>query len=272
MGNRMTSHDSWLGLSGKTAVVTGAGGGIGRGTALELARVGVQVAVVDLNGDGAFATAEMINSETGVKAVAYVCDTSDPGQVSALAGDVRADLGQVEVLVNNAGIVGAGDLMETSLDNWQRTFDVNVTGYLNCCRAFVDGMLERGAGSVVHIASICGTNAAPHLGAYSPSKAAVIMLSRQLAVEWAQRGVRSNTIGPGFIRTPLTEGSYTDAKSKDAREQSVPMHRIGLPQDIADAVLWLASDRSGYVTGQHILVDGGLDHALLGIVRSSGPE
>ena len=261
---------TWLGLEGTTAVVTGAGGGIGRGVALELARAGANVAVLDLDGDRAEETAALLAGEGSVQALHRRCDTTDAAQVGAAAAEVRDWLGPVDVLVNNAGIIGTGALMETEPADWQRVLDVNLTGYLLCAREFGADMIERGSGSIVHVSSICATNPAPGLGAYSPSKAAVSMFSRQLAAEWAARGVRSNAVAPGLIRTPLTEASYVDGRTRTAREQAVPLHRIGSPQDIADAVVWLASPRSSYVTGQEILVDGGLAQTLMGVIRSAG--
>lgn len=264
--------NDWLGLAGKTAVVTGAGGGIGRGIALELARAGARVAVLDLNEDGARETTELISRESGEKALYHRCDTTDADQVAAAANGVRAEFGPAHVLVNNAGIIGSGSLLDTPIEQWRRVLDVNLTGYLLCAREFGTDMVERGAGSVVHISSICGVDPYPQAGAYSPSKAAVSMMSRQLAAEWAPHGVRSNAVGPGLIRTPLTEASYTNEKTKAAREELVPLGRIGTPEDIANAVVWLASPRASYVTGQQFLVDGGLDQALLGVVRTAGVD
>lgn len=262
----------WLGLAGKNAVVTGAGGGIGRSIALELARVGTRVLVLDLNEDGARETVDRIEKETGVAAMYRGCDTTDADQVAASAAAVREAFGSVDVLVNNAGVVGDGSLTDVPVREWQRVLDINLTGYLLCAREFGADMVEHGSGSIVHVSSICGLNPYPQAGAYSPSKAAVTMMSRQLATEWAATGVRSNAVAPGLIRTPLTEASYTDARTKAAREDIVPMGHIGLPQDIANAVLWFASARSGYVTGQQVVVDGGLDQALLGMVRTAGVD
>jgi len=264
--------NDWLGLSGMTATVTGAGSGIGRGIALELARLGCDVFIIDLNEAGAKETAELVRSETGARALAHAADTSDPEQVKLAAALMRSEMGAAGVLVNNAGIIGRGQLLDVPLDEWSRVFAVNVTGYLLCAREFGRDMLERGHGSIVHVSSICGTHPYAGAGAYSASKAAVSMMSRQLAVEWAGLGVRSNAVGPGLIRTPMTEASYVDDASREAREDLVPAGRVGTPQDIADAVAWFASDRSAYVTGQEILVDGGLHASLLGHVQRVAPR
>ncbi|MFE5703512.1 SDR family NAD(P)-dependent oxidoreductase [Rhodococcus koreensis] len=263
------SPNNWLGLAGKNAVVTGAGGGIGRGIALELAREGATIMVIDLDESGAHETVAMIEQATGAKAMHFACDTADAKQIAAAAGVLRSEVGPADVLVNNAGIIGRGTLMDTSLDDWQRVIDVNLTGYLLCAREFGRDMLERRSGSVVNVSSICGVHPNPQAGAYSPSKAAVSMLSRQLAVEWARHGVRSNAVAPGLIWTPLSDASYSDPSIKKAREGLVPMGTIGMPADIANAAAWLASPRSGYVTGQEIVVDGGLDQALLGLLSTA---
>jgi glucose 1-dehydrogenase len=255
--------ENWLGLENRNAVVTGAGSGIGRGIALELARHGCRIFVLDLDEAGAKETVERIRSETDVAAVAHGTDTSDPGQVAAAADRLHSELGPADVLVNNAGIIGSGELTDVPLEQWSRVFAVNVTGYLLCAREFGRDMLAKGRGSVVHVASICGAHAYRGAGAYSSTKAAVSMLSRQLALEWAGRGVRSNAVGPGLIHTPMTETAYADDTSRTAREGVVPIGRIGTPQDIADAVAWFAGDRSSYVTGQEILVDGGLGGSVL---------
>ncbi|MFC9454502.1 SDR family NAD(P)-dependent oxidoreductase [Streptomyces sp. NPDC056983] len=259
----------WLGLDGKNAVVTGAGGGIGRGVAQELARQGAHVLVIDLDEDGARETTELIARETGAKALHHACDTTDAEQLTEAANSLRREFGAVDILVNNAGIIGSGPLLNVPIEQWQRVLDVNLTGYLLCAREFGADMLERGSGAVVNVSSICGVNPNPGAGAYSPSKAAVSMLSRQLAVEWAARGVRSNAVAPGLIHTPLSKASYADPAVRASRERLVPSGRIGLPEDIANAVVWLASPRADYITGQEIVVDGGLDHSVLGRISSA---
>jgi glucose 1-dehydrogenase len=140
---------------------------------------------------------------------------------------------------------------------------VNLTGYLICAQAFGPGMMQRGSGALVHIASIAASNPQPRSGAYSPSKAAVAMLSRQMALEWGPQGIRSNIVSPGLIRTPMSESFYQAPGIKERREAMLPSRRIGTPQDIADAVLFLASPRAGYVNGAEILADGGLSTVVM---------
>ena len=257
----------WLELDGKTAVVTGGGSGIGRGTAMALAEAGCQLFVLDLSGDAAEETASSIRS-SGSTAIAHQSDTTDPAQVAAAAQRLRAEFGAADVLVNNAGVIGQGELLDASLDAWQRTLDINLTGYLICAREFGRDMIHRGKGSIIHVTSICGIDPSKGSGAYSSSKAGATMLMRQLALELAPHRIRSNAVAPGLVRTPLSEPAYADAERLAARERVVPLGRIGSARDIADTVLWLASDRSSYITGQQILVDGGFDMTVLGQLQS----
>jgi NAD(P)-dependent dehydrogenase (short-subunit alcohol dehydrogenase family) len=147
---------------------------------------------------------------------------------------------------------------------------VNLTGYLIAAQAFGPGMIKAGRGSIIHIASIAGTNTQPRSGAYSASKAGVLQLSKQLAVEWGPRGVRSNAILPGLIRTPLSAAFYENKEFEEKRKALVPARRIGEPDDIAQAALFLASDRAAYVNGAEILVDGGLNTVLMEMVPRPG--
>ncbi|OZD13063.1 SDR family oxidoreductase [Rhodococcus sp. 06-156-3C] len=259
----------WLDLAGRTAVVTGAGGGIGHGAALELARAGVRTFVIDLDADSAASSAAAIQDATGVESVSFACDTRDETKLAEAGRALTEQFGDADILVNNAGVVGRGSLLDVDMNDWQRVLDVNLSGYLLCVREFGRSMVRRGSGSIVHVSSICGINPAKGMGAYSASKAAVAMLNRQLALELAPSGVRSNAVAPGLIRTPLSEATYRDDAARSARERSVPLARIGTPQDIANTVVWLSSPRSSYVTGQEILVDGGVDQTLMSTVRSS---
>jgi glucose 1-dehydrogenase len=254
---------SWLELSGKVAVVTGAGGGIGAAVALELARHGAHVAVLDINADGAAATADEITA-LGAEAVAATVDTTSADQIAAAHEQVMQRWGTVDVLVNNAGIGGSQPLSQVSIADWRRVLDVNLTGYLMCAQQFGPVMTDKGAGAVIHIASVCGQVPLVNAGAYSPSKAAVLMLSRTLAVEWGPHGVRSNSVSPGMTRTPMTEAVYQTPGVLEKRSNLTPLGRIATAQDMADACAWLASERASFVTGQDILVDGGLTQTVMG--------
>ncbi|WP_238363999.1 SDR family NAD(P)-dependent oxidoreductase [Mesobacterium pallidum] len=251
---------NWLELDGKTAVVTGAAGGIGKAIAAALVDNGARVFLLDLDGAAAQASATEVGGQ------ALTCDVTDAASVSAA---VKA-VGAADILVNNAAFLAAGPLDTVDIAAWQKMLDVNLTGYLRCAQGFGAGMLARGAGSIVHVGSISGRHQQAFSNAYSASKAGVLMLSRQLAFEWGPRGVRSNVVAPGLVRTPLSEAFYADPTTKAAREAVVPLRRIGRPEDIADAVLFLASDRAGYVSGQEIIVDGGYAQTLMSHVPRPG--
>jgi NAD(P)-dependent dehydrogenase (short-subunit alcohol dehydrogenase family) len=259
----------WLGLRDKVCVVTGAASGIGRGIALAFAAVGAKVVALDREPDGCAQTADELKRQ-GATAMPLSCDVTDPDQVAAAAAATLTAFGRCDVLVNAAGILRPGDIASVSLADWNTLMQVNLTGYLSCAQAFGRDMLARGAGALVHIASIAATHAQAFSGAYSASKAGVVMLSRQVAFEWGPRGVRSNVVSPGLVRTPMSEAFYQAPGVLERREAVVPLRRIGTPADIADVALFLASDRARYVTGQEIVVDGGFAHTLMSHVPRPG--
>jgi NAD(P)-dependent dehydrogenase (short-subunit alcohol dehydrogenase family) len=261
--------DTWLGLRARVCVVTGAGSGIGAAIAASLAAAGAAVALLDKNAAGCSATANALSAK-GARTVAVTCDTSDPASVAAAGERVAATLGACDVLVNNAGFLIPGALASLSLQDWSANIAVNLTGYFLCAQTFGRVMLERRKGALVHIASIAATNPQPWSGAYSVTKAGVAMLSRQLAAEWGPSGVRSNVVSPGLIRTPLSEAFYQHNETAQRRAELVPVGRVGGPQDIADAVTWLASDRAAYVSGEEVIVDGGVTQTLMGMIPRPG--
>ncbi|MBD1549395.1 SDR family NAD(P)-dependent oxidoreductase [Roseibium aggregatum] len=260
---------NWLGLSGKTIVVTGGSGGIGRAILRGALDAGARVVVLDYDAKTAEETAREADS-AGCLAIGLGCDVSDTDSVAAAAEAVAERWGGCDVLINNAGILRPGPLEDLSLEDWTRMLDVNLNGCLIGSQIFGKQMVERGGGAIVHVASISASQPQPFSGAYSPGKAAVAMLSRQLAYEWGPKRIRSNVISPGLVLTPLSEAFYKDEDVRRARERLVPVGRIGRPQDMADVALFLASDRAAYVNGQEIVVDGGLSQTLMGTVPRPG--
>lgn len=259
----------WLGLSGRTAIVTGAAGGMGHAIAESFVAAGATVALLDRDEAGATRLAEALSRQGG-KAFAAGCDIADAAAVRRAVDAARDALGPADILINNAGLLRPGPLAELPLAEWNALLAVNLTGYLLCAQAARPGMIARGAGAIIHIASIAASNPQPRSGGYSPSKAGVAMLSRQLALEWGPDGIRSNVVSPGLIRTPMSEAFYQAPGVAERRAAMVPGRRVGTPQDIADAVLFLASGRAGYVNGAEILVDGGLDQVMMDLVPRPG--
>jgi NAD(P)-dependent dehydrogenase (short-subunit alcohol dehydrogenase family) len=264
-----TGGNDWLGLADRVCVVTGAGGGIGRETAIAFAAVGAKVVVMDRNEESCAGTARDVAGQ-GHEALSLVCDVSDSESVVAAARETLAKFGRCDVLVNNAGMLRPGNMEALAVADWNAMLQVNLTGCFLCSQAFGRDMLERGSGAIVHVSSIAASQPQPFSGAYSPTKAAVTMLSRQIAFEWGPKGVRSNVVSPGLVRTPMSEGFYAAPGVLERRQAVVPLRRIAAPVDMANVVLFLASDRAGYITGQEIVVDGGFSQSLMSHVPRPG--
>lgn len=269
--NADSSKNDWLKLTGRVCAITGAGGGIGSTLSTGFANVGAHVALLDRNLSAAQVVANRIRDEGGT-AVAIECDISDQSSVTSAAKECERLLGPCEVLVNNAAALNSGPLIDTELSKWNELLAVNLTGYLLCSQAFGKQMVERRNGSIVHVASIAGYFPQAYSGAYSVSKAGVLMMSQILAVEMGEFGVRSNVVSPAMVRTPLSDPFYKDPEMLRRREEIVPSRRIGTPTDIMETALFLASDRASYVNGQELLVDGGVSRALLGLFPRPGFE
>lgn len=261
--------DSWLELEGKVCAVTGAGGGIGRSIATVLAAQKAKVAVVDRDTRGAQQTVDQIIDAGGVAKVVE-CDVSDMASVEHASDLIESTIGPCSVLVNNAALVRNGRLSDLSLADWNAVIGVNLTGYFLCSQVFGRKMKAAGGGSIVHVASLSGSMPQPTSGAYSVSKAGVLMLSRNLALEWGEDGIRSNVVSPAMVLTPMSEAIYKDPDVRARREGVVPLRRIGVPDDIANAVCFLASSKSGYVSAQEIVVDGGWSSGMLAMVPRPG--
>jgi len=265
----MSENADWLGLRGRVCVVTGAGSGIGRAIATAMAGAGAVTALLDRNRAACEEVTAELRAEGG-RALPIECDTSDAASVTAAAEEVQRSCGTCDVLVNNAGLLRAGGLDNLSLADWNQTLSTNLTGYLLCAQAFGRQMRAAGRGSIVHVASVAAHHPQPRSGAYSASKAGVAILSQQLALEWGPSGVRSNAVSPGLIRTPLSEAFYQAPGVTERRAAMVPSRRIGTPQDIADVVVYLASDRAAYVNGADVAVDGGFAAVLMDTVPRPG--
>lgn len=245
-------------LTGKTALITGASSGIGRAIALTLAKAGARIAVGDLTEqarEGGDSTASVIE-EAGGRAMFVQMDVTDPAAVDAAVARVAAELGSLDILVNNAGVLTSGSVTETDDDTWRTQFAVNVDGTFHCMRAGIRAMLEQGrGGKVVNISSISGFRGNPGFAAYCASKGAIVNLTRQAALDYAADGINVNSVAPGFVTTEMT-ALYDDA-TRAALTGQTPRAKWATPQDIANAVLFLASPLSDHVVGENLLVDGG---------------
>lgn len=242
-----------MSLAGKTAVVTGAGSGIGAAIAVRLAQDGAAVAVWDLVAEGANATVEAITAAGG-RAIAVVGDASDAAAIAAGAGQTEAALGPVSILVNNAGIAPFTRYLEIDDALWDRVIAINLKGPHLCIRQFLPGMLAAGWGRVVNITSSSTQNGSTAQGHYVASKGGLLGLTKALALEFAASGVTFNMVPPGFIDTPMLRSSPVDVEEYS---KTLPMKRPGRPEEIAAACAYLASKDAAYVTGQTISVNGG---------------
>lgn len=265
----LDSTHHWLGLEGQICVVTGAASGIGAAITRSLARAGARVALLDRDAAGCEKVTAELRAQ-GADVIAVTCDIASEASVNAAAVRVQAELGACHALINNAGLLRSGSLADVSLDDWNSVLAINLTGYLLCARAFSKPMREAGLGSIVNVASISALFPQTGSGAYSASKAGVLLMSRQMAVEWGSQGIRSNAVCPGMIRTALSAKFYEEPGFERKRAAVTASRRIGEPQDIADVVLFLASPRSAYVNAAEIVVDGGMSSMLMDMVPRPG--
>lgn len=237
-------------------VITGAGRGIGATIAGHTARAGYSVALWDADRRAA----ETVAKELGASATAVGVDVTAEDAVRRAFDDLP-DV--PTAVVNNAGIVRFGPLLDLSLDDWERALQVNLTGTFIVARNAARLMRDVGSGSIVNIASVNGLAAAPYSGAYSASKAGLVMLGQQMALEWADSGIRVNTVAPGLIDAGMSEPIYDDPEVRELRQRRVPLSRLGSADDIALAVLYLIGESAAYITGQTLAVDGGISIAAL---------
>ncbi|WP_417280246.1 SDR family NAD(P)-dependent oxidoreductase [Celeribacter sp.] len=238
-----------------TAFITGGGSGIGRASALRLAALGARVAVTDLRPEAAEEVAREIAAQGGT-AIALAHDVADATALPDVVSKAQDELGPIDILVNSAGLILVEPLLDFAHENWCKVMEVNVTGTFTVSQHIARGMAARGYGRIINIASISGLRAGVGRTAYGTSKAAILGLTRQFALELGARGITTNAIAPGVIETPMTRAAYSEETWSRVLDMT-PTRRLGQPEDIAEAVAYLASPAASFVNGEVLTVDGG---------------
>ena len=241
-----------LDFSGKTALITGATGGIGRQIARKLHALGATLALTDMNLD----TLKAFQAELGDHVFIYPANLTDSESLQTLVTSAETDMGKIDILINNAGITKDGLSMRMTDEQWQLVLDINLTAGFKLARTVIPGMMKRRYGRIVSMASVVGVMGNAGQANYSASKAGLIAMSKCMAQELASRGITLNCVAPGFIKTPMTD-VLPDA-AKEALLKKIPMARLGSADDVANAVIFLASEEASYITGQTIHVNGGM--------------
>jgi 3-oxoacyl-[acyl-carrier protein] reductase len=242
-------------LSGKVALVTGAAQGIGKAIAMLLARNGADVVVSDINLEKAQETANEIEG-MGRRSFAIKVNVADLKDVERMGEAIVEQFGRIDILVNNAGITRDRLILRMTEEDWDAVLDVNLKGTFNCTKAAIRYMSKQKSGKIVSIASVSGEMGNPGQANYAASKAGVIGFTKTIAREFAGRGINVNAIAPGYIQTPMTDA--VPEKAKEELKRMIPMERLGKPEDVAQAVLFLVSENSSYITGQVLNVNGGI--------------
>jgi 2-hydroxycyclohexanecarboxyl-CoA dehydrogenase len=243
----------------KVAVVTGGASGIGLGIAQRLAGDGATVVILDLDGGTAADAAEKLRHE-GAEAIGLRVDVSDRAQIDSALDDIRARVGPVTILINNAGVAGYQKFLNITPETWNRFLAVNLTGTFHCCQAVLPDMISVGWGRIVNISSSSTHSGQPLMAHYVASKSGVVGLTKSLALEFGPKGITVNTIPPGFIDTPMMRDAEAHGylgDNVDSHAARTPVRRVGRPEDIANACAFLVSEAAGYITGQVIGVNGG---------------
>lgn len=243
-------------LTGKTAIVTGGSRGIGRAVALALAEAGASVAIIYAGNTKAAEETKQAVEEKGVQAMAIQCDVSDEKAVADMVKAVKKEWGRVDILVNNAGITRDGLLMIMKEEDWQAVLNTNLNGAFHCTKAVSRLMMKQRSGSIINITSVVGETGNAGQANYAAAKAGLIGFTKSVAKELASRNIRCNAVSPGCIATDMT--AVLGEEAVDAMVKTIPMGRVAQPEEVAKAVLFLASDDASYITGQTLNVDGGM--------------
>ena len=246
-------------LTGKAAIVTGGRRGIGRAIAVALAEAGADVAVCDIAaGDGLLEETRLTLCKSGSQALAIQADISHPAEVNAMVSRTMESYGKIDILVNCAGVWIPGEtLVQCSEENWDRVIDTNLKGTYLCSQAVGKTMIPRMSGCIINMSSQVGLTPGPGGGAYSVSKAGIIMLTRQLALELAEYRIRVNAVAPGIVKTEFNAPFWKDTKLEKQNAGMVPLGRLAEPEDIAQSTVFLASDGASYITGEVLSINGG---------------
>lgn len=250
------AHDELFDLAGKVAIVTGGGSGIGRAAAIGLARFGADIAAVDIKLASALETSEQVNV-LGRKSIALSVDVGDEASVINMVRRAREHFGRIDILINNAGLTNRKPALETTVGEWEELFRVNLLGVFLCARAVGQVMIEKRRGKIINMTSTVGVRGDLNRSIYASTKGGVIQLTRVLANEWGQYNIQVNAIGPCFIETPMTESLLADPDTRRQAVSMIPLGRIGKPEDLVGAFVFLSSSASDFVTGHTLFVDGG---------------
>lgn len=244
-------------LEGKAAIVTGAASGIGRKVAEYYAREGAKVIVADVDEKGAMETVDSIKRDDG-QAVFVKTDVSNPQECEAMVNAARKQFGRLDLACNNAGIGGEENLTaDYSIEGWQKMIAINLSGVFYCMKYEIPAMLESEGGSIVNMASILGQVGFMSAPAYVAAKHGVVGLTHNAAIEYSAQGIRINSVGPGFIHTPMIEELEEDRETYNTLVSLHPIGRLGKPEEVAELVLWLSSDKASFVSGAYYPIDGG---------------